>query len=238
MENNNMPDYTFSPIGYIQTLREKKYEAPRQPDVGHQNITSVIELLPHCNYEQALDDIQGFERLWLLYVFHKNTHWKPKVRVPRGRTKRGVFATRAPYRPNNIGISCVRLLDIRGRHIIIADADILDGTPLLDIKPYIPYMDSFPLSRAGWVDELADVPVFNIQESPDVKIILDTCVSEDDSLLRMTIYDMLSNDPYPHPYRRIKYIDNNIFMLAVRYWRITYSIDENIITLQSIKREE
>ena len=99
-------------------------------------------------------------------------------------------------------------------------------------------MDSFPLSRAGWVDELADVPVFNIQESPDVKIILDTCVSEDDSLLRMTIYDMLSNDPYPHPYRRIKHIDNNVFMLAVRYWRITYSIDENIITLQSIKREE
>ncbi len=233
-----MPDYTFSPIGYIQTLREKKYEAPRQPDVGHQHITSVIELLPHCNYEQALDDIQGFERLWLLYVFHKNTHWKPKVLVPRGRTKRGVFATRAPYRPNNIGISCVRLLEISGRNIIIADADILDGTPLLDIKPYIPYMDSFPSSRAGWVDELADTVGFTIIENEQVKLILDTVLSGDDALLRMTIYDIIGNDPYPHPYRRIKHIDNNVYMLAVRYWRIIYSIDDHIVTLKSIYREE
>lgn len=233
-----MADYTFSPIGYIHSLREKKYEAPRQPDVGHQHISSVIELLPHCNYEQALHDIQGFERIWLVYVFHKNTHWKPKVRVPRGRTKKGVFATRAPYRPNNIGLSCVRVLDIRGRHIFVADTDILEGTPLLDIKPYIPYMDAFPSSRAGWVDDLTDIPIFTIIESEQVQSLLDISLTGDDALLRMTIYDILRNDPYPHPYRRIKHINNTTYILAIRFWRIIYTINDTIIRLESLTREQ
>lgn len=229
-----MSDYIFTPIGHIRTQRGKKYESPHQPEKGYEQSTAILQLSPNCNYEQALSDVAGFERIWLIYIFDRNNHWKPKVLVPRGRTKRGVFATRAPYRPNPIGISCVRLIEIKGLSIIIADSDILDGTPVLDIKPYIPNIDSFPSAKAGWVEELSSLPQYSIIEDHSVKTILDETGTEE-KLLRSTIYDILLNDPFPHPYRRIKKINENEYVLAIRFWRIFYMIEQTNIILHSIK---
>ena len=142
----------FQPIGYYKPLHQAQepYQVPRQPDDS--DCEGVIELRPSQHYEMALQDLEGFERIWIIYQFHQNKNWKPLILPPRGTdTKKGVFATRAPYRPNPIGLSCVRLLQISDLKIKIAGADFLDQTPILDIKPYIPEVDSFPESKVGWL---------------------------------------------------------------------------------------
>src|SRR5581483_8669087 len=135
----------FHPIGYIHTPYQERYSAPRQPgllrdsEVSIRQTRSTIVLNEGENFEQALEDLEGFEKIWLIYVFNRNEYWKPKVYPPRGeRRKRGLFATRSPHRPNPIGLSLVDLINIDGRNVTVGNVDLLDGTPILDIKPYIP----------------------------------------------------------------------------------------------------
>ena len=95
------------------------------------------------------------ERLWVLSHLHLNTGWNAKVMPPRGeRKKRGLFATRSPHRPNNIGLTAVRLVGVEGFTLHVEEIDLLDGTPVLDIKPYVPYADAFPGAHAGWIDTI------------------------------------------------------------------------------------
>jgi tRNA-Thr(GGU) m(6)t(6)A37 methyltransferase TsaA len=101
---------------------------------------------------EGLDDIEGFERLWLIYVLDRITTTKLKVIPYRDTQERGIFATRAPCRPNRIGLSVVRLSRREGNVLHVLDIDVLDGTPLIDIKPYVPQFDAHPGCRAGWVD--------------------------------------------------------------------------------------
>src|SRR3989339_1166063 len=146
-----MDDITLKPIGIIRSKLSHRYETPRQGILAGEEV-SVIELNPKNNFEQALKYLDGFERIWVLYQFHLNKNWKPLVNPPRHtRKKVGVFATRAPYRPNHIGISCVKLEKVDGLKIFISESDILDGSPVIDIKPYLPYSDSFPNVATGWV---------------------------------------------------------------------------------------
>ena len=100
----------------------------------------------------GLLDLDGFERIWVLYAFHRTEFRGLQVVPYRDTIPHGIFATRAPARPNPIGMSCVRLLGIRGHRLEIGEVDILDGTPILDIKPYIPEYDAYPAARAGWVE--------------------------------------------------------------------------------------
>jgi tRNA (adenine37-N6)-methyltransferase len=139
------------PIGHVRCAKKYRYETARQGVLAPDS-TATIELLPRHNFEQALKDISDFERIWVLSLFHLNRNWKPLVHVPRHRRdKVGVFATRAPYRPNPIGLSCVTLLSVQGLSLTIGNVDLLDGTPVLDLKPYLPYADAFPDAGTGWV---------------------------------------------------------------------------------------
>ncbi|PIE66241.1 MAG: tRNA (N6-threonylcarbamoyladenosine(37)-N6)-methyltransferase TrmO [Deltaproteobacteria bacterium] len=106
------------------------------------------------SFRGALADLDGFERIWLLYVFHRSKGWKPRLTPFRDTVERGLFATRAPRRPNPLGISLVRLhrVDLETGRLEVRDVDLIDGTPLVDIKPYIPEFDARPDSRAGWFD--------------------------------------------------------------------------------------
>lgn len=148
--------YSFRPIGYIRSPYTARIDAPHQPPVvagteAGAPAEALLELeawLP----EEALRDLSGFSRVWLIFAFHRSDGWKPLVRPPRGRVTRGVLATRSPHRPNAIGLSAVELLEVQGRRLRLRGVDLLDGTPILDLKPYVPYADAFPESRAGWID--------------------------------------------------------------------------------------
>ena len=106
------------------------------------------------NFDQALADLEGFSHIWVIYWMHLNQGWNPTVVPPRGpKTRRGLFATRAPHRPNSIGLSAVRLKKIEGRTLYVEGHDMLDATPVLDIKPYIPFTDAHPDATSGWLAE-------------------------------------------------------------------------------------
>ena len=116
--------------------------------IAGSNVKGVVELLPE--FTSGLQDLDGFERIWLIYDLDRASEVQMVVRPYMDTAERGVFATRSPARPNHIGISAVRLLSIEGNQLEIADVDILDGTPLLDVKPYVPAFDSFEQARVGW----------------------------------------------------------------------------------------
>lgn len=229
---------TVQPIGIIRTPYREKQHAPRQPGIDKETVIGTIELFPDRNFDQALEHLSGFERIWIISWFHQNSEWKPKVLPPRsGRTKRGVFATRSPHRPNPIGLSLCSLIDIKGRVIRVANPDLLDGTPILDIKPYLPYAEAFPDSEIGWlaeVEHLDDAP-FTVEVSEKAKEQtqwLDT--THDIHLLERAI-DILSFDPFPHSYRRIMKHDSGGFVMAIKSWRVLYTISDTRVSILEIQ---
>lgn len=145
------------PIAFVHSPLRERIDAPHQGTVqvgraAAREVTGQIVLCDEIAVE-SLRDLDGFEVVWVIFGFHRNTGWKPLVHAPRGpRVKRGVFATRSPHRPSSLGLSACRLLGITGRVLEVAGLDMLDGTPVYDLKPYIPYADAFPHARAGWVD--------------------------------------------------------------------------------------
>lgn len=149
----------FHPIGWVRSPYRRRIDAPHQATVVAGTETgqaeeAVLELEPALPGE-TLAGLEGFTRIWLVFAFHRSEGWAPMVRPPRGpRVKRGVFATRSPHRPNAIGLSCVELVAVEGRCLRLRGVDLLDGTPVLDIKPYVPYADAFPDASAGWIDQV------------------------------------------------------------------------------------
>ena len=144
-----MTEIQFSPIGIIRSPFFQLEEMPIQAR-GASSEDGYAELFPE--YGQGLKDLDGFSHIILVYHFHKATESKLIVTPFMDDQPRGVFATRAPKRPNPIGLSVVRLLKIEGRTLKVENVDILDGTPLIDIKPYVPDFDQYPADRVGWLE--------------------------------------------------------------------------------------
>src|SRR5208337_1308390 len=140
----------FVPIGTIHSPFCQPAGTPIQPSRASGAKGSVRIDAP---FRQGLCDLEGFERIWLIYYFHEAPPGQLLVRPFLDKTPRGVFATRAPARPTPIGMSAVRLLGVHEDYLDVGDIDVVDGTPLLDIKPYVPEFDSYPGSKAGWFDE-------------------------------------------------------------------------------------
>ena len=228
-----MDTWTFTPIATIRSPRRHRYDVPRQ---GQFDTTFVAEVVLEKgrNFEQALDDLRGFDRIWLLYVFHLNEGWKPRVQVPRHRQdKVGVFATRAPYRPNPIGLSCVRLLDIAGLTLRIGECDLLDGTPVLDIKPYLPYADSFPDAATGWVPAEEDLyePLYSDTAGVQFAWLLVQGVD-----ILPFARTQLEAAPCDGTRKRIYPAgEANEYILAYRTWRLRFVVDEKEKTVRIVE---
>jgi tRNA-Thr(GGU) m(6)t(6)A37 methyltransferase TsaA len=139
----------FRQIGAIHTPFREATGTPIQPAFGA-GVEGEVEVFEE--FSAGLADLEGFERIWLIYAFDRAGPGELVVVPYRDSTARGVFATRAPSRPNPIGLSAVRLVERRGSRLRVADLDILDGTPLIDIKPYVPRFDAHPDSRSGWFE--------------------------------------------------------------------------------------
>ena len=150
------------PIGVVRSPHKERHGTPRQAILAAEpalrpSEETVLELLSAVFSPHATADLEGFEMLWVLSWMHLNHGWRNKVAVP-GFEKKGLLSTRAPHRPNPIGLSAVRLVRVEGLRIVVERTDLLDGTPILDVKPYVPYCDAFPDVAAGWVDERGQTP--------------------------------------------------------------------------------
>ena len=143
-----MQEIRYRPIGVIHSPFKETKGMPIQP-AGARGVAGTIEVIPE--YGDGLKDLEGFSHIFLLYHFHLSQGYSLMVKPYLDDSLRGVFATRAPRRPNAIGISVVRLVGIEGCTLHIEDLDIADSTPLLDIKPYVPEFDSREVERTGWL---------------------------------------------------------------------------------------
>ncbi len=148
-----MDEIAFKPIGVIRSPFLDVQGMPVQP-IGAVGVKGAVEL--NTDLEEGLKDLDGFSHVMLIYCFHLSSGYSLHVIPFLDRTPRGVFATRVPRRPNSIGLSVVRLTGIRGSVLDIEDVDVLDGTPLLDIKPFVPQFDNREVQRAGWFTHRAD----------------------------------------------------------------------------------
>jgi len=230
--------FTLEPIGYLRTGPSLKFDAPNQPR-HDQSDTNRIELLAGRNFELALSDLEGFDRIWLIGWFHRSEHWRPRVLPPRGPAKRrGVFATRSPHRPNPISLTCVRLLAVHERTLEIGPVDLVEGTPILDIKPYLVTADCFPESSLGWVAEverqIAEPPAFSIAVEPRAQEQLNWLAETWGIDFTPRAFEILSRDPSPHRTRRILALADGRMRLACGPWRVFYQRVSNQVQILEI----
>ncbi|MDD5330739.1 MAG: tRNA (N6-threonylcarbamoyladenosine(37)-N6)-methyltransferase TrmO [Sulfuricella sp.] len=195
--------FTFEPVGVIHSCFKEKFGIPRQPGLVPE-ARAVLELLPPYNRAEAVRGLEGFSHVWLTFVFHAcfGAPWKPTVRPPRlgGNRRLGVFATRSTHRPNPIGLSALELERIEaspGRVLLhLKGVDLLDGTPVLDIKPYLPYSDSLPAATGGFADTAPAAP-FEVVFGQGA---LDGCAGQPE--MAALIRGVLAQDPRPAYYAK------------------------------------
>lgn len=178
----------FNRIGTIHSPYKEKFSIPRQP--GLTTIQSTIELVAPFNRAEALMGLENFSHLWVIFEFHETAptdETSLTVRPPRlgGNVKQGVFATRSPFRPNNIGLSLVKIESINDTKIIISGGDFLDQTPVIDLKPYIKEIESLPEAKSGWTDEM---------KTQKLEVVFECECPKD---LQQSIREILSLDPRP-----------------------------------------
>lgn len=172
---------TLKVIAYARNGHSDKFGIPRQSRENSPILTRIV-FEPEFSMHEALRGIEGYSHLWLLWGFSEVDSWSPTVRPPRlgGNKRMGVFATRSPFRPNPIGLSSVKLIRVENGELIVSGADVLDGTPVYDIKPYLSFSDSHPEAKNGFAEETKDyeleivwsnLPISD-QEKADLEYIL------------------------------------------------------------------
>ena len=226
---------TLKVIAYARNGHTDKFGIPRQSREESPILTRIV-FEPEYNVPEALRGIEGYSHLWLIWGFSKVDSWSPTVRPPRlgGNIRMGVFATRSPFRPNPLGLSSVRLIGIENGDLIVSGADLLDGTPIYDIKPYLSFSDSHPDAKNGFAEETKDYQL-------EVKWQVDgtTSIAEDKryglGLPRDTkdaITYILAQDPRP------AYQDDPEREYKMDYdgYTITFSVKKQVVVVKKIEK--
>jgi tRNA-Thr(GGU) m(6)t(6)A37 methyltransferase TsaA len=228
------------PIGLVHSPFREKREAPRQPAAAAE-ARGTIELYPDSGFEHALSDLECWSHLWVIFWFHLSEGFRPKVLPPRSIRRRGLFATRSPHRPNPIGISAVKLERVNGLVLEVSGLDMLDGTPVLDLKPYVAYTDAVSEAGSGWLANALDPALaFAVEFSDAARAELAFLRDGFGIELETPIRDVLGLGPQAHPYRRIRRdrtpgTQGEAFVLAVKEWRARFSVDGPRITVERIR---
>lgn len=231
------------PIGVVRSPFSELAEAPRQPRAA-EGVRGRIELVSGLGLEDAVEDLVGWDYVWVVFWFDRAVGWKPKVQPPRSERKRGVLATRAPHRPNPIGISAVRLVSVSELVLVVEDLDLIDGTPVLDLKPYVPWTDAIPSAKTGWLappegalpggERPADPrPTWEVTIDPRAEAQLGW-LRERGVDLRERILASLALGPQPHAYRRIK-IDPRGARMSVKEWNVRFETRGRTIAVTAIE---
>lgn len=164
----NLGPFVLRPIGVVRSPYARRYGTPQQASSIDSGAEARIELDPAIVPAVALADLVGIDRIWVIAHLDRGGTFAAEVTPPRGpRMKRSLFATRSPDRPNPIGLSAVSLVRIEGTTLHVRGIDLLDGTPVLDLKPYLPYADCFPDAKAGWVDTIPRDELQRPKERPE-----------------------------------------------------------------------
>lgn len=229
-----MESFNFQPIGYFQSTLENPNEAPRQPNPALPDTAGSIQLREGYRLEDAIRDLDGFSKIWVIFQFDRNTQWNPMISPPRGSDKkRGVLATRSPHRPNPIGLSVLDLISVQGLQIKVGPSDILNGTPIIDIKPYLPYAESHPDAKIGWLEE-SNTEKFAISWSPIALNELSFLESQGLTQLRGFVLNQLEYEPADAKKKRLYFFEDKT-LLAYRTWRIQFQINDASKQVQVLK---
>lgn len=221
---------TLVPVARIRSDFPTKFGIPRQSGLAPA-LRSAVVFEPEYRYPAALRGLEGFSHLWLLWVFSRSVGagWSPTVRPPRlgGNERMGVFATRSPFRPNPIGLSAVKLEEVRlhtsdGPQLIVSGADLMDGTPILDVKPYLPYADAYPEALGGFAPDgggtlEVDCPPALLAGLPADK--------------GRALLEVLSRDPRP-PYQ---HDPDRVYGMDFAGHNVRFSVSGNTLTVLSIE---
>jgi tRNA-Thr(GGU) m(6)t(6)A37 methyltransferase TsaA len=219
-----MDDFiTFKPAGVVRRNEKYRFETPRQGVFAGGR--AFVEIADRNFWKDASRDLDGFERIWLIGVFHLNLQHRAKALVhpPVAPEKRGygVFATRSPHRPNPVALSCVRLLQVTDSGLLVDECDLLDDTPILDIKPYIADADAFPDAFCGWRSGMQST-VFAVSCSSQATEKTDFLLRHGGIDLAGFVRVQLSTDPENSRRKRIRKLSGDTLELAWRTWRIKY----------------
>ena len=224
-------NYQFRPIAYIHSDFPDKFGIPRQSGLA-QSLKSTLIFEPDFRFPDAFRGLEDYSHIWLIWGFseYKHSRWTPTVRPPRlgGNTRKGVFATRAPFRPNPVGLSSVKLDKIEftkehGPVLHISGADLMNGTPIFDIKPYLPYVDSHPDALNGFANSIKDYAL----HVTDPHEMLSYVPIEK----RSAIIEILSQDPRPSYQEDPK----RIYGLRFSDYEIKFRVEKNILYILSIQ---
>ncbi|MBR2965401.1 MAG: tRNA (N6-threonylcarbamoyladenosine(37)-N6)-methyltransferase TrmO [Clostridia bacterium] len=222
----------FKIIARIKTDFKEKFGIPRQSGIAKTKAKIVFE--PEYRVREALRGIDGYSHLWLLWEFSEAQRdgWSPTVRPPRlgGNKRMGVFATRSPYRPNPIGLSSVKLIEIEesendGTVLIVEGADLLDGTPIYDVKPYLAYTDSHPDAACGFADDVRD---YSIKVNFDLHLLKQIPEDKRDALITI-----LENDPRP------SYKEEGEREYGMKYagFDVFFTVNDGVLTVTRLEKE-
>lgn len=224
---------TLTPIAYIHNDFPDKFGIPRQSGLSHA-LKATIVFEPDYRHPEAFRGLLDYSHLWLIWGFSKNTKkdWSPTVRPPRlgGNKRMGVFATRSPFRPNPLGLSSVCLESIEmtkhsGPILHISGADLMDGTPIYDIKPYLAYADSHPDASNGFAQAvMADA--LTVKYAPDLLHVLP-------AEKRQGLIDILRQDPRPS----YQTDASRIYGLRYAAHEIRFKVEQNVLTILSIEKD-
>lgn len=224
----------IQPIAHIKTEFKEKFGIPRQSSLASHTVGKIIFTNEYRN-QDAINGLEGFSHLWLIWEFSANRlakgEWSPLVRPPRlgGNRYKGVFATRSPFRPNSLGLSCVKIhsIDLNspdGPFIYVLGADLMDGTPIYDIKPYIRYADSHPEAVCGYVDEIENTKL-QVKLSEKVK---DTFKDKD---YINSLTEVLQLDPRPSYHNN----PDRIYGMLYGNYNVKFTVKEDILEIIEIQ---
>ena len=227
-----MDEYTIKPIAYIHNDLKTKFGVPRQSGLAN-SLLSEIVFTPEYRVSDALRGMSDFSHIWLIWSFSeaRRSDWSPTVRPPRlgGNERVGVFATRSPYRPNSLALSCVKLVRIEHREglgdvITVSGADLMNGTPIYDIKPYLPYADSIEGAIGGFAPD-GGKTLAVIDESGTLNKLSPE--------KRTALTELLARDPRP------QYHDDNERVYGMEYgdFEIKFRVDGEKLFVISVERE-
>ena len=227
-----MAEHIIKPIAHIRSDFSTKFGIPRQAGIVGE-LESVLVFEPEYRNAEALRGIEGFSHLWLIWQFSENLRagFSPTVRPPRlgGNERLGVFATRSPFRPNALGLSCVKLVGLertaeQGTVLRLAGTDLMDGTPVYDIKPYVPYADCHPEALSGFAGDPGRTLNVSFAEGTEEKVPVDKLAA---------LSGVLANDPRP----RYQKDPERVYAMGFAGLEVKFTVDGEMLTVREIEKK-